>query len=74
MGREAELRQIAYHIWEEQGYCHGHDMEEWLKAEVVWEEQHKQGSVSEDIKVESKRVVKQAKNTGASTRKPKKVS
>lgn len=38
MGREEEIRLIAYKIWEEEGRPHGCDVEHWLKAEAVWEE------------------------------------
>ena len=41
MHHEQEVQLIAYHIWEEQGHPHGHDVEHWLKAEAVWQE--KQG-------------------------------
>ncbi len=42
MDREEEIRLIAYGIWEEEGYCHGHDVEPWLKAKAVWQERNKQ--------------------------------
>jgi hypothetical protein len=40
MGREDEIRAIAYGIWEAEGYCHGYDCDHWLRAEVIWEDQH----------------------------------
>jgi len=40
MHHEQEVQLIAYHIWEEQGHPHGHDLEHWLKAEAVWQEKH----------------------------------
>jgi hypothetical protein len=40
MHHEQEVQLIAYHIWEEQGHSHGHDLEHWLKAEAVWQEKH----------------------------------
>jgi len=43
MGREDEIKLIAYSIWEEEGCCHGRDVEHWLKAEVIWEEKQKKG-------------------------------
>ena len=43
MGREDEIRLIAYAIWEEE-YCpDGRDCEHWLTAEAVWEEREKAG-------------------------------
>lgn len=41
MQRENEVKQIAYHIWEEQGHPDGRDLEHWLKAEVVWQEKQR---------------------------------
>ena len=42
MDREEGIRNIAYHIWEEEGCkCHGSDIEHWLKAETIWQEQNK---------------------------------
>ena len=38
MGREDEIRVIAYHIWEEEGCCNGRDFNHWLRAEVIWTE------------------------------------
>ena len=41
MDREEGIRIIAYHIWEEEGCCHGSDVEHWLKAEIIWQERNK---------------------------------
>lgn len=41
MGREDEIRIIAYHIWEQEGRCHGRDCEHYLKAEAIWEEKQR---------------------------------
>ena len=42
MNREEEIRIIAYHIWEEGGCdCHGRDVEDWLKAEIIWQERNR---------------------------------
>jgi hypothetical protein len=40
MGREDEIRLIAYFMWEEEGRCDGCDIEHWLRAEAIWEEKH----------------------------------
>jgi hypothetical protein len=61
MGREEEIRIIAYRIWEEESCCHGRDVEHWLKAEAIWEEKQKKESVSTDIKAASKHVTKRGK-------------
>jgi len=47
MHHEQEVQMIAYHMWEEQGHPHGHDLEHWLKAEAVWQE--KQGHVAPPV-------------------------
>jgi hypothetical protein len=38
MQHDDEVREIAYKIWEEEGYPEGHDREHWFKAEAVWQE------------------------------------
>jgi hypothetical protein len=35
--RENEIRLIAFHIWEEENRPDARDVEEWLKAEKIWE-------------------------------------
>jgi hypothetical protein len=47
MHHEQEVQLMAYHIWEEQGHPHGHDLEHWLKAEAVWQE--KQGHAAPPV-------------------------
>jgi hypothetical protein len=39
MPREDEIRLIAYELWQEDGCCHGHDVDHWVRAEIIWEEQ-----------------------------------
>jgi hypothetical protein len=39
MHHNEEIRLIAYRIWEEQGRQAGRDLEHWLKAEAMWQEQ-----------------------------------
>jgi hypothetical protein len=43
MAREDEIKLIAYNIWLEEGCCDGHDLDHWIRAEIIWEEQGKQG-------------------------------
>ena len=45
MGKEDEIKIIAYSIWEQDGCCDGHDCEHWLKAEAIWEGKHKKADV-----------------------------
>ena len=54
MGREDEIRIIAYSIWEKEGRSDGHDFEHWLKAEVIWEEKQKDEAAYIDPKAKSK--------------------
>lgn len=42
MHHENEVRQIAYNIWEEEGYPQGHDQDHWFKAEAMWLERRDQ--------------------------------
>ena len=52
MGKEDEIRLIAYNIWQQDGCCDGHDCEHWLRAEAVWEEKRKEKTFS--VKAASK--------------------
>ena len=40
MGRNDEVRRIAYSIWEREGRPEGHAVEHWQKAEKTWASQH----------------------------------
>ena len=39
--RDAEIRELAYRIWQEEGYPHGHEVQHWLKAESIWQKKHR---------------------------------
>lgn len=41
MDRDEEIRMIAYSIWEQDGCCHGHEIEHWLEAERIWQTKNK---------------------------------
>ena len=69
MGREDEIRIIAYRIWEEEGCCDGHDCEHWLKAEVIWEEKQKKEAASIDTRAKLKQTTKQGKKDRAASKK-----
>jgi len=58
MGKEDEIRLIAYRIWQEEGCVDGLDCEHWFKAETVWQQNQKK-SIVESTKTESKQVVEQ---------------
>ncbi|MBI2858219.1 MAG: DUF2934 domain-containing protein [Chloroflexi bacterium] len=59
MGREDEIRAIAYRIWEEEGRCDGNDLEHWSKAEAIWGEKRKTEAASVDTGAKSKQTTKQ---------------
>jgi len=42
MQRDDEVREIAYKIWEQEGYPQGRDQEHWYKAEATWQERRDQ--------------------------------
>ena len=50
MGKEEEIRVIAYSIWELGGCCEGRDVEYWLEAETIWEEKQKLAPARRNIK------------------------
>jgi len=39
--REAEIRQLAYKLWQEAGCPEGNDVQHWLNAEAIWLEQQR---------------------------------
>ena len=41
MEREQEVRELAYRIWEQEGCLDGYDVQHWLKAEALWQEEHR---------------------------------
>jgi hypothetical protein len=49
MEREEVIRSIAYHIWEEEGCCHGNAVEHWLRAETIWQELNKPAKAVEEM-------------------------
>ncbi|OGO20736.1 MAG: hypothetical protein A2144_08475 [Chloroflexi bacterium RBG_16_50_9] len=54
MGREDEIKTIAYRIWEEEGRGDGHDFDHWLMAEAIWEDEQKNETVLTGTKAKSK--------------------
>jgi hypothetical protein len=38
---DEEVRQLAYRIWQEAGCPNGSDLQHWLKAKEVWQENHR---------------------------------
>jgi Protein of unknown function (DUF2934) len=41
MNRDEEIREVAYKLWQEEGYPHGYEVQHWLKAEAIWQEKHR---------------------------------
>jgi hypothetical protein len=41
MAKQDEVKLIAFRIWQDDGCCDGRDMEHWLRAEAVWEQQQR---------------------------------
>ena len=58
MGREDEIRLIAYSIWEEESCPDGRDCEHWFRAQAIWEEQNKKAA-AKSATTRSKQPVKQ---------------
>jgi Protein of unknown function (DUF2934) len=38
---QEQIRELAYRIWQAEGYPHGYDVQHWLKAEAIWQEEHR---------------------------------
>ena len=73
MGREDEIRLIAYGIWEEEECPNGRDCEHWFRAEAIWEEQQKPKGAVKSSQKAAKQTVKQsaaAKRTRRNSKKP----
>ena len=60
--REAEIRQIAYYLWLEEGCPHGRHLDHWHKAESMWREQQAAKQPAESRPAKTSR---QRKTTGA---------
>ncbi len=59
MGREDEIRLIAYDIWEVENCPDGCDCEHWYRAEVIWEQRQKPQAAVKNTKKQSKKTVEQ---------------
>lgn len=47
MGREDEIRLMAYSIWLQEGCPDGKDCEHWLRAEAAWQEHNSDSGASQ---------------------------
>ena len=70
MGKEDEVKLIAYTIWEQEGYPAGLDLDHWFRAEIIWEENQKKPA-KEESKTEQKQAVKKPPQVVAKKQKPK---
>ncbi len=71
MERDDEIKLIAFRIWQEEGCCDGCDLEHWIRAEAIWEEQQKPKT---STAVASKEPVNTKKQPAQSRQKGKKSS
>jgi hypothetical protein len=39
--RNEEIRKLAYRLWQESGCPNGSDLQHWLKAQELWQENHR---------------------------------
>jgi hypothetical protein len=68
MNRDEEIRQVAYKLWQEEGYPHGYEVQHWLKAETIWLAEHRTHSELEYSKpVRSKRTKGQSNRNNRKT-------
>jgi ABC-type phosphate transport system auxiliary subunit len=70
--REEEIRQIAYHLWLDEGCPHGRHLDHWFKAESIWREQRAakppENPRSAGVKRKPTAVVPQVKGRAAKTK------
>ena len=52
---QEQIRELAYRIWQAEGYPHGYDVQHWLKAEAIWQEEHRPKSKPKQSKPLKKR-------------------
>jgi hypothetical protein len=61
MGKQDEIRLIAYNIWEQE-YCPNYkDSEHWFRAEAIWEKQQKPKAVVVNTKTETNKFIPKRK-------------
>ncbi len=63
MGREDDIRLIAYSIWEKEGCPNGHDCEHWIEAEAIWEKERKSQPVPSIGRAKAKKAPKRARKS-----------
>jgi hypothetical protein len=65
MNRDEEIRQVAYKLWQEEGYPHGYEVQHWLKAEAIWQEKHRAKSKPKESKPKPLKRTKSRKTADA---------
>jgi hypothetical protein len=72
MGKEDDVRLIAYSIWEQENCPDGKECDHWFKAETIWEEQNKKAKVNSNLKAsEPEKKVSQKESGKSKTKKTK---
>jgi hypothetical protein len=49
MGKEEEVKTIAYDLWKKSGMVAGNDQKNWFEAEKIWSKQHNGQSKKPEI-------------------------
>ena len=63
--RDEEIRQIAYHIWRDEGCPEGRHLDHWLKAESIWRaRQQAANEPDKPARAKTKRPRKKAASAG----------
>ncbi len=68
MGREDEIKVIAYSIWEGEGCPNGRDCEHWYRAEIIWEDQQQRNVGAAAAKPSARRSAKKEPATAPAPR------
>jgi hypothetical protein len=59
VNRDEEIRQLAYRLWQEEGCPDGHEVEHWLRAQMIWEEINRPKSKPKQSRAPKERKTKQ---------------
>jgi len=65
--RDEQIRELAYRIWQEEGYPYGQEVHHWLKAETIWFEQNRPESKTKPSKSVRSKHTKAKKSTRTET-------
>lgn len=67
MGRDDEIRLIAYNLWEYENRPEGRESEHWAKAEALWQEQNARAGQKLEAKPSPKRTTARKTTAAKST-------